>query len=142
MTVHYIALTYEPKIAAVRQGTVRQTIRRVGKRVYKVGDKLVLHGWAGKPYRSPWNWRTEAFTLKEVFKIYFDCKDVAYKVHPELSVGAMANTRIASLMGCDTLDDLAARDGIVPPSGLQLHKVLYEKNNKNYPLGDFWVLRW
>ena len=127
MTVHYIALTYEPKIAAVRQGTVRQTIRRVSKRVYKVGDKVVLHGWQDKPYRSPWNWRTEAFTLKEVERITMDM-DGILAAHTSWPWGGV-------YAGC-----LATLDGIEPPTGDGLKKVLSSKN-KNFD-GNYWVLRW
>jgi hypothetical protein len=130
MTVHYIALTYEPKIAAVRQGTVRQTIRRVGKRVYRVGDKVVLHGWEGKPYRSPWNWRTEEFTLKEVEEVILDDEGVFI---PGPNIRWHWSTIYA--------DNLARLDGIVPPLGISLQAVLSGKNGKGWQT-RYWILRW
>ena len=58
MTVHVKALTYEPKIARVLNGKIRQTIRPLSKKKPVMpGDTLLLHGWFGKPYRSPWSWR-------------------------------------------------------------------------------------
>lgn len=58
MTTHILSMTYQPKIEGVRNGTIRQTIRLYNPdRPFKVGDKLLIHGWEGKPYRSRWNWR-------------------------------------------------------------------------------------
>jgi hypothetical protein len=57
MTTHIIAVTYKPKIAGVRDGTIRQTIRPGWGR--EVGDKVLLHGWAGRPYWSKWSWRRD-----------------------------------------------------------------------------------
>ena len=57
MAVHVKALTYQPKIGRVLSGEIRQTIRKVGKKPIKHGDTLILHGWFGRPYRSPWSWR-------------------------------------------------------------------------------------
>ena len=36
----------------VKNGTKKQTIRRLGKREIKAGDILSLRRWTGKPYRS------------------------------------------------------------------------------------------
>ena len=52
MTTHILSMTYGPKIAGVMDGSIRQTIRHTER--IKVGDKLILHTWTGKPYRSPW----------------------------------------------------------------------------------------
>ena len=60
MTTHILAITYQPKIEGVKNGIIRQTIRLFNpKNPRKVGDKVILHGWKGKPYRSPWSWRRE-----------------------------------------------------------------------------------
>jgi hypothetical protein len=63
MTTHIKALTYGPKISAVKEHKCRQTIR-ICKREPKPGDVLLLHTWAGTPYRSTWDWQ-ERFTLKD-----------------------------------------------------------------------------
>jgi len=57
LTTHIIAVTYKPKIAGVRDGSIRQTIRPGWER--KVGDKVLLHGWEGRPYWSKWSWRRD-----------------------------------------------------------------------------------
>ena len=133
MSVHTIALTYAPKIKGVCKGEIRQTIRKVQKRVYKVGDSLIFHGWAGRPYWSAWDWRLTGLELKEVFLINLDSSGIVYK---EDNTG----TRLQVLQKTD-LDELARLDGIDPPTGEELLKVLKGKNKKN-PYGLFWVLRW
>ena len=57
MVGHVKSFTYEPKIEGVRRGEIRQTIRPKGKRPVEVGDRILFHGWTGRPYRSPWSWR-------------------------------------------------------------------------------------
>jgi len=129
MTTHCIALTYAPKIDGVRNGTIRQTIRRVNKRVYKVGDKLVLHGWEGKPYRSPWNWRTEEFTITQAERITIT------------DDGIYTNNGIWHFdWDSAPVDGIAWQDGIVPPTGIGLKNILMNKNNKY--MGEYWILRW
>ena len=59
MATHIMALTYAPKIEAVKAGTCKQTIRLKRSVEKKIGDKIILHTWAGKPYRSKWDWRLE-----------------------------------------------------------------------------------
>ena len=60
MTTHILSLTYAPKIPLVKSGECTQTIRLHNpNRLKKVGDKLILHTWEGKPYRSKWDWRLE-----------------------------------------------------------------------------------
>ena len=64
MTTHILSLTYAPKIPLVKSGECTQTIRLHNpERPKKVGDKLILHTWAGKPYRSKWDWRLETEIL-------------------------------------------------------------------------------
>jgi len=68
---HMPSLTYKPKIEAVKAGTIRQTVRLKRSSVeMREGDKLILHTWAGKPYRSKWDWRFEG-PLKRVFQLRF-----------------------------------------------------------------------
>jgi len=60
MTTHILSLTYAPKIPLVKSGECCQTIRLQNPdKPKKVGDKLILHTWAGKPYRSKWDWRLD-----------------------------------------------------------------------------------
>ncbi|MDD1695124.1 MAG: hypothetical protein LUQ71_10410 [Methanoregula sp.] len=63
MTI-WIALTYMPKLRGIIDGTIRQTIRTTTR--FKEGDQIAFHGWSGKPYRSPWSFRTNPFRLVRV----------------------------------------------------------------------------
>lgn len=61
MRTHVMGLTYGPKIDAVFSGECHQTIRLVRSDApWNVGDKLILHTWTGRPYRSPWGRRLDA----------------------------------------------------------------------------------
>jgi len=104
--------TVSPEIAArVRDGTIRQTIR-VG-REFRIGDLVSFHGWSGKPYRSPWSFRTEYFTLTMARCIQIVPGGIVWP-------GAMHEEYYA----WRELDCLAARDGIDPPTGEALGEVL------------------
>ena len=53
----------------MKSGECTQTIRLHNPdRPKKVGDKLILHTWAGKPYRSKWDWRLET-EISELVKL-------------------------------------------------------------------------
>lgn len=66
MSKHTMALTYPPKINAVKSGECRQTIRRVGKRIIEPTDVITFHGWIGRPYRSKWSWRKEVVVVEVI----------------------------------------------------------------------------
>jgi len=69
---HVLPLTYEPKIADVRDGYCIQTIRpKSESRPKKVGDFVMFHGWEGVPYRSKWSWRTPYMKITDTFHIQF-----------------------------------------------------------------------
>jgi hypothetical protein len=53
---HIKAFTYKDKIPDVKAGRCCQTIRPKGKRPVAEGDQILFHGWAGRPYRTPWDW--------------------------------------------------------------------------------------
>ena len=106
-----IPLTYAPKIPGVIDGTIRQTIR-VGTK-FRVGDLVSFHGWSGKPYRSPWSFRTDYFVLTAARCILILPGGIVWP-------GAMHDEYYA----WRALDDLAARDGIEPPTGEALRDVL------------------
>jgi len=131
MTTHIMSMTYGPKIAGVMDGCIRQTIRRTGK--FHVGDKLIIHTWTGKPYRSPWGQRMNA-VIKEIIKI--ECYDEYYEeadwICPWNGPRATA---------------LATLDGIDPPTGPALKEVLEKFHGKfhgNDPDKAAWfqVIRW
>lgn len=104
-----LPLTYAPKIPGVIGGTIRQTIRPGRK--YAVGDWISFHGWSGVHYRSPWSFRTGYFLL-------FEVKDITI-FRNGIRHGAETRPRSWS-----SYDDLAARDGIDPPTGEELGRLL------------------
>jgi hypothetical protein len=123
-----LPLSYIPKIPGVRDGTIRQTIRR-GTR-YKVGDRIRFHGWEGKPYRSGWVYLTDYMTLNEVYNIHvFSSKYVTDIGYPVYWTSMMA-------------DELARLDGIVPPTGVALGNLIAEMHGI-FPEGmPMQILRW
>jgi hypothetical protein len=67
---HILALTYEPKIDAVRSDRCTQTIRTLNPSKQKEpGDWIMFHGWEEEPYQSKWSWRTLYWKITEVFDI-------------------------------------------------------------------------
>ncbi len=103
---HVKALTYAPKIEAVRSGQCKQTIRPVGRKEIRVGDVLILHGWEGRPYRSPWSWRMEV-TVTRV-----DCVFITKE--------GWVWTDTCSYVEWRELDAVAQKDGIDPPTGIAM----------------------
>ena len=98
---HILPLTYKPKIPDVRSGKCTQTIRPVSDVKHKqVGDWIMFHGWSGKPYRSPWSFRTPYWKIIYVSPIYFE-DDSIFSVLPE---------RELSLEDCE---NIAVQDGFV-----------------------------
>lgn len=124
---HIKAFTYAPKIPAVLDGRCRQTIRPEGKRPVAVGDTILFHGWQDRPYRSPWSWRKEV----EVINV------IPARV---LSAGMLFN---GASWHWDELDWLAERDGIDPPTGIELGRLfnsMYSLNPVNWK--HFQIIRW
>lgn len=125
-----LPLTYEPKIDGVINGTIRQTIRKGWK--YKVGDQIAFHGWEGKPYRTPWNFRTGYYTLNEILFIGVeDAGLVLYDPDTEERLGSVAWTN-------QYTTKIARLDGIDPPTGEALRDVLLSMGCT----GKAQILRW
>ena len=115
MTHHNLSFTYKPKIEGVKAGAIRQTIR-IGRR-FKVGDRLLLFGWEGKPYRSKWAWRKSETVQKAI--------DI--KIYPwglELPIKEPVPHLFPFIWNMATIQVLAILDGIDPPSGWELGRVL------------------
>lgn len=124
----WLPLTYEPKIAGVLDGTIRQTIRK-GCRYWE-GDEIAFHGWSGKPYRSPWSFRTGYYPLKEVYEI--DIRPDGILIH------SMIEKYVVVVYPWEQLDEIAELDGIDPPTGEALRDVLLSMGCT----GKAQILRW
>lgn len=132
MRRHVKAFTYEPKIPKVRSGKVTQTIRKGSK--VAVGDIITFHGWEGRPYRSPWSWRLEV-VVNEV--IPFIVQDEGLMIE---GVGMWA-------WDSPWVNQLAKLDGIVPPKGLELARLLFEDLRPTRVAGvmdgyEYQIIRW
>lgn len=124
----WLPLTYGPKIAGVLDGTIRQTIRK-GCRYWE-GDEIAFHGWSGKPYRSPWSFRTGYYPLKEVYEI--DIRPDGILIH------SMIEKYVVVVYPWEQLDEIAGLDGIDPPTGEALRDVLLGMGCT----GSAQILRW
>lgn len=111
-----IPITYPPKIEPIRNKKFKQTIRKGDK--FIVGDRVSLFKWLGKPYRSPWAWRTEYFTLNEVIGIMIYNDGIMFPSHG------------SHLFKWDhgRIDNIAKLDFIDPPKGIELGNVLKSLN--------------
>ncbi|MCK9593433.1 MAG: hypothetical protein M0Q91_15615 [Methanoregula sp.] len=130
MRKHNLPLTYLPKIQPVIEGRCRQTIR--AGRKFSMGDQVSFHGWSGKPYRSPWSFRTPYYTLIDVLDIWiwkskFCFEKSGYPIRFEDN---------------PVSNNWAELDGIYPPTGEELGNVL----NKFHKIGPFGlpgqIIRW
>jgi len=110
-----IPLTYAPKIAGVLDGSIRQTIR-VGRK-FRVGDLVSFHGWEGRPYRSKWSFRTPYFELLTV-------DDIGIFPDTGIVVFQPQGGRAVYSWGSMIADIIAEQDGIEPPTGEALCRVL------------------
>ena len=147
MTTHIMSFTYEPKIAAVQNGMIRQTIRKCREgREINPGDFILFHGWEGRPYRSKWSWRKRV-KVTEILRAYFGESEFV-PVYPEIpyfiktgptlhkwSIGAAWD------WDCPIADKIADLDGIDPPTGEALKKVLKKLNGKEWE-GYYEIIRW
>lgn len=134
-----LPLTYQPKIEPVMKGECRQTIRArtVNKKTGKmapakqVGDLIMFFAWDGRPYWSKQIPLTEYTPLLEVENV---------KIVP---LGIIFEKGGLVPWMYTYMDTIAARDGIVPPTGKTLCDVLVGKNGKIPDDGiSAQVLRW
>jgi len=130
VTTHVFGIAYKPKDVGVMTGYIRQTIRAPRVKPRRVGDDVLLHGWEGAPYHSKWSWRRdEVITELHPIKIMRDgFRYLGFK-------------RNMSLWTCPNADRLAHMDGIVPPTGLELKKVLLHYAGKKTPI-RMDIIRW
>ena len=115
MTKHILSLTYRPKVIPVLTGKCQQTIR-TGRR-FRKGDLIMFHGWTGRPYRSPWSFRTPYYWIKDVIDI---------EITPDCLIDCM--TLAGMSWESPEMDEIARLDGIDPPTGVELFRVMSRLN--------------
>ena len=137
---HVRAFTYQPKIRAVIDRECGQTIRPlreyvpIHKRI-KVGDIIMFHGWQDKPYRSKWSPWTLSAVVSDVEELRID-RPYGFTIvrhdPPARFVGSWDGP----------LGHLLARlDGIDPPTGRDLYKVLTSFSGSIQGM-TFQIIRW
>ena len=133
MRTHIMSMTYAPKVKGIRNGTIRQTIRVLNpKRPIQQSDRLIIHSWSGKPYRSSWGWRVEG-EVSEVAK-FNALSDGVSDVH--------ANFKFHK-WDSPVMDRIAELDGIKPPTGIALKDVLEKFHGKfTDEAVRFQIIRW
>jgi hypothetical protein len=131
----WLPLTYAPKIPGVLSGEIRLTIRVDSEDPLEVGDMIAFHGWQGRPYRSPWSFRTEWFTLDKVDGILLFPQGIRF-----------ATGRDTRPWTHDLCDQLAILDGIESNPGESPGRALGRVLNEYHKIPDAGVkaqvLRW
>ena len=125
----WIPLTYKPKIPGVLSGDISQTIR-IDTDLLPM-DRIAFHGWQGRPYRSPWSFRTPYLDVTMAEEIFLFDDGIAYK-------GADMGGFMP--IGDPRLDTLARLDGIQPATGAELIRVLHEMHGPGTHPGK--IIRW
>ena len=146
MTTHILSMTYPPKIEAVRRLECRRTTRLFNpENPFEEGDSVLIHGWAGKPYRSPWNWRLPKMPILPPI----------YLLAMEHTIGCWQNPITGTPLSRESVnisyvpwqdplvDELARLDGIDPPTGLEYKSVLERFHGRfvGEPV-QFQIVRW
>jgi len=111
MRSYWLPLTYPPKIPKVLSGECTQTIRPGRK--YRVGDRVAFHGWGGTPYRSKWSFKTPYWEVIWITQITLFPDGIGYLY-----------SEFGSRWTWASVDDVALLDGIDPPTGEELGRVL------------------
>jgi hypothetical protein len=123
----FLPLTYQPKIPGVMDGSITQSIRIDTQ--LSVGDYIAFHGWEGRPYHSPWSFRTEYYRVR-----------LAKPINIHADFVYLPEEKRQLKIGDPILDRLAEKDGIEPATGEELLKVLHGMHGDGTLYGK--VLRW
>ncbi len=124
-----IPLTYPPKIPKVLSGECTQTIRPGRK--FEPYDLVSFHGWEGRPYWSKWSFRTPYHEIQLVEDIILFAGGI-YSEWPD----------VFSPWDSPVMDTVAKLDGIDPPTGIELGRVLASKNKIPEKGIDAQIIRW
>jgi len=147
MTTHITAMTYPPKIEAVKSGECRQTTRIYNeKNPFKVDDFILIHGWEGRPYHSRWDWRRPKEPITQVIDLIALEHTATFCQNPITGkyIGTGSLKTLSLPWHDDVMDELARLDGIVPATGLEYKSVLegfHGQFAKYIPI-RFQVTRW
>ena len=128
MRKHFISMTYQPKIEPVQDGRCTQTIRTGRK--FSVGDSILMHGWSGRPYRSPWGWRKRV-TVTDILNILIS------------EIGIHVDDGHIVYPWDDDMPNIWAKlDFIDPPTGEALRDILFGLNGAPDEPHEYQIIRW
>jgi len=138
---HIIPFTYKPKISAVKAGTCRQTIRIIKKSPpKKVGDDLLLHTWAKKPYYSSWDWRKDEKCV-QLYDVLIYVGGISCKTLID-DVKTICEFKVMYFYPWETLDWIAERDGIEPPTGKAMGELFRKMHKLPNDGASAQIIRW
>ena len=150
MTTHIMALTYAPKIEAVKQGYCRQTVRLLNKgddsntrkRLKHRGDEILIYTRVPPRSRySKWDWRGR-FVLTEILEIWCDINGI-WRWSPLDERISNDPDALWPIIDDDTLLDIVRRDHIDPPTFEEWERVLMRLNNLKTLRDTEWeIIRW
>lgn len=146
MVTHILSMTYQPKIEGVRNGTIRRTTRIYNEdNPFEVGDFALIHGWSGRPYRSPWSWRLPKMPILEPIDMIAFGFQAGFWQHPLTGNPYSSQSLAINYYPWQhpIMDEAARLDGIVPATGLEYQNVLERYHGKftDEPV-RFQVIRW
>jgi len=147
MTTHITAMTYAPKVEAIKNGDCRQTTRIYNeKNPFKVGDMVLIHGWDGRPYWSKWSWRRPKEPVTQIIDMIVTEDSAMFYQNP--ITGRLIVTESLKTMALpwhdDVMDELARLDGIAPATGLEFKSVLegFHGRFAQFAPVQFQIIRW
>jgi hypothetical protein len=146
----------------VKSGECTQTIRLHNPdRPKKLGDKLILHTWEGRPYFSKWDWRmetkvSESMLLLSQWEWFGPLENrhhmVAWKLYtgreelftPEGKPYEPARYyHHYQVFKSEEVEEIIRRDGILPVEYNQLEKTLESLNGLGSTDQNLWdIIRW
>lgn len=130
---HITSMTYPPKVQAVRSGACRRTTRMYNEnKPFVVDDLILIHGWTGRPYWSPWSWRMPKERIRKVIDMVVTDSTLTFWQDPISGrpIGSESLRLLILTWHDHEVDELARLDGIVPASGLEYRAVLERFHGK------------
>ena len=118
------------KARAVQDGTCCQVIQMRGVDPVDVGDHILFHGWAGKPYKSEWSWRKRV-RVTEVMDVFIRQDGIILQQWPPT----------LAPWNHPFVRRLAEDEGVVPPTGKELYKILDSTYGLKEP-GAYQIIKW
>jgi len=100
----------------------------------KVGDKLILHTWAGRPYRSKWDWRLDTKII--------ELEELKFETNPDWRFNSSFHKRLYELAILDGIRERKTDRNTFYEAFL-VADFLKWLNNLDHITGTTWdVIRW